>query len=57
MKTSAGSYYENVSSEQQHRQLSVLAEEVEEEDFDDEEMDEEEFEDEEDFDYSDGMHL
>lgn len=57
VKTSAGSYYENVSSEQQHRQLSVLAEEVEEEDFDDEEMDEEEFEDEEDFDYSDGMHL
>ena len=57
VKTSAGSYYEHVSSEQQHRQLSVLAEEVEEEDFDDEEMDEEEFEDEEDFDYSDGMHL
>ena len=57
VKTSAGSYYENVSSEQQHRQLSVLAEEVEEEDFDEEEMDEEEFEDEEDFDYSDGMHL
>ena len=57
VKTSAGSYYENVSSEQQHRQLSVLAEEVEEEDFDDEEMDEEEFEDEEGFDYSDGMHL
>ena len=57
VKTSAGLYYENVSSEQQHRQLSVLAEEVEEEDFDEEEMDEEEFEDEEDFDYSDGMHL
>ena len=57
VQKSAGSYYENVSSEQQHRQLSVLAEEVEEEDFDEEEMDEEEFEDEEDFDYSDGMHL
>ena len=62
VQASAGRYYENVTSEQQYRQLSVLCEEMEEEesfeddeDFDDEEdMDEGDLDDDE-MDYSGGM--
>lgn len=63
VQASAGRYYENVTSEQQYRQLSVLSEEMEEEesfeddeDFDDEEdMGEEDLDDDEEMDYSGGM--